>query len=143
MPGWNTSGDLDYGLTFFFWCHFSFFFLSLLERFISAVDYFHAVYPDRDIEFLMAACYIYGTTLSMLANAFLVTKFSTNSRIRFGYLVFIPCLLVVPIIDPFLISGALSVDVAFALTVVCVFVSGIGCGGNLWCFPFLSPRVPS
>ena len=108
------------------------------RRFISAVDYFGSRYPDRDVEFKIAAFYVYSTVFMTLVNSFFVGRISPFVRVRVGYLLFLPPLIIVPVLDPFLHNGSVSPDTGFVITLICMVLTGLGCGCKSLVFPFLT-----
>jgi len=93
------------------------------------VDYFNARYPNRNVEFMMAALYTYPTMICTFLSTLIVARFSLNARIRFGYLFFIPSLIAIPLLDLLLHNELISEDTGYGLTLMMILLVGIGCGG--------------
>ena len=78
----------------------------------------------------MAALYTYPTMVCTFLSALIVARFSLYSRIRFGYIFFLPCLISIPLLDLLLHHNMVSENTGFALTMMVVVLVGIGCGGQ-------------
>ena len=98
--------------------------------FITAMDYFDARYPDRNVEFMMAALYTYPATLCTFLSTLLVARFSLNARIRSGYFCFLPSLILIPLLDLLLQNNLVRENVGYGLTLAVIVLVGIGCGGQ-------------
>eukprot|EP00053_Salpingoeca_punica_P007655 m.69707 g.69707 ORF g.69707 m.69707 type:complete len:540 (+) comp14265_c2_seq1:97-1716(+) len=99
------------------------------NSFITAVDFFTQRYPGKKPEFVLSMVYMYVTAAMMAVNVFLgVGRFHLITRIRFGYAVFCLSLAAIPISESMVVSGTITRDSAFVVTVLSVALTGLGSG---------------
>lgn len=99
-------------------------FLLPWNAFITAVDYFHYLYPDQSINRIFSVVY-YSFSLVFLLIIFYFRKFNAYVRINLGLGLFLLALLVVPLIDLFYIKGRSGLNYGLYVTVGAVGLSGV------------------
>ncbi|XP_021742371.1 equilibrative nucleotide transporter 1-like [Chenopodium quinoa] len=95
------------------------------NAFITAVDYFNYLYPDRSIDRIFAVVYQSVSLLCLLLIVFCFRKFHAYVRINIGLGLFLIALLVVPLMDWFYIRGQSGLYDGFYVTIGVVGLSGV------------------
>ncbi|KNA05382.1 hypothetical protein SOVF_190860 [Spinacia oleracea] len=100
-------------------------FLLPWNAFITAVDYFNYLYPDRSVNRIFAVVFQSVSLICLLLIVFVFRKFHAYVRINIGLGLYLVALLVVPLMDWFYIKGRSGVYEGFYVTVVVVGLSGV------------------
>ncbi|KAG9447404.1 hypothetical protein H6P81_013532 [Aristolochia fimbriata] len=96
------------------------------NAFITAVDYFHHLYPGVDVNRVFAVVYMVGTLLCLLLIIGWVSKyFSAAVRINLGLALFVASLLVVPVMDLAYIRGTQGLYSGYCVTVAAVALTAV------------------
>lgn len=100
-------------------------FLLPWNGFITAVDYFDYLYPDRSVDRVFAVAYMLVGLFSLLFIIFAARKSDAYVRINMGLGLFVVALLVVPIMDVVYIKGRSGLYDGFYVTVAALGLSGL------------------
>ncbi|CAO2829245.1 unnamed protein product [Amaranthus hypochondriacus] len=100
-------------------------FLLPWNAFITAVDYFDYLYPDRSVDRIFSVVYMLVALFSLLIIIFLPRKSDAFVRINVGLGLFVVSLLIVPLMDVFYIKGRIGVYDGFYVTVGALGLSGL------------------
>eukprot|EP00118_Oscarella_pearsei_P015927 m.148023 g.148023 ORF g.148023 m.148023 type:complete len:482 (+) comp38488_c0_seq4:23-1468(+) len=101
-------------------------FLFPYNSYISAIDYFEAVYPDEKFAFLVTAVYFYVTCPSVFLNTLIIRLISLRLRIRLSYILFLIALVTV-----LAVNWQITVEgtaVTFGLTLFTLALVSFACG---------------
>ena len=104
-------------------------FLLPYNSFITATDYFQAVFPGTTIVFDITLVYILTALIAVLLNNVIIYTFTLNSRIMFGYIISFLVLLFTLTCMVFL--DLFPPDLSYIITLVCVAVVSVGATGKL------------
>ena len=102
-------------------------FLLPYNSFITAVDYFHSVFPGTTIVFDISLIYILTSLIAVLLSNVIIFTFSLTSRIMFGYILslFILTFLLVFIIW----LNTFSQNQSYVMILICVALISLGATG--------------
>ncbi|GLJ31219.1 hypothetical protein SUGI_0625940 [Cryptomeria japonica] len=96
------------------------------NAFITAVDYFSYIYPGKRVDRVFSVGYmVTGLFFLLILLTWARRRFSARVRINLGLLMFLPCLLAVPVMDAAYIKGHRGLDSGYYITVAAVVVCGI------------------
>ena len=98
------------------------------NSFITAVDYFGALYPNSHIDRLFGVCYTWATLCTLTANVAMgLEKHPAGWRIGIGYVMFLVAVIMVPVIGTVAHPGTATTGTLVA-TLGCVVLTGLGDG---------------
>ncbi|KNA05383.1 hypothetical protein SOVF_190870 [Spinacia oleracea] len=117
----NDSYNLAYTIYFILGTGF----LLPWNVFITAVDYFNYLYPDRSVDRIFAVVYQSVSLLCLLLIIFGFRKFRAYVRINVGFGLYLVALVVVPLMDLFYNKGRSGLHDGFYVTVGVVGLSGV------------------
>lgn len=100
-------------------------FLLPWNTFITAVDYFHCLYPDRNVVRIFTVVFQSVSLLCLLLIVSCFRKFHAYIRINLGLGLFVVALLVVPLMDLLYIKGRSGLHYGLYVTVGVVGFSGM------------------
>ncbi|MQL95297.1 hypothetical protein Taro_027965 [Colocasia esculenta] len=102
-------------------------FLLPWNAFITAVDYFSYLYPDAPVDRVFAVAYMLsGLAFLIIMVVWWAHRSGASIRINSGLVLFVICLLVVPILDAAYVKGHRGLYGAYDVTIVAVVLSGVG-----------------
>ncbi|XP_019105960.1 equilibrative nucleotide transporter 1 isoform X2 [Beta vulgaris subsp. vulgaris] len=98
------------------------------NAFITAVDYFHYLYPDRSVDRTFSVVSQLVMLFTVLILIFCFSKSQAHIRINLGLGLFLLSLLVVPFMDVFYIMGRSGLYIGYHVTVGAVGLSAVATG---------------
>ena len=104
-------------------------FLLPYNSLITAVDYFHAVFPGTTIVFDISLIYILTSLIAVLLSNVIIHTFSLNSRIMFGY--FLSCFILLFIMIFIMLPSMFSVEERYVCVLLCVALLSLGTTGTI------------
>ena len=119
-------------------------FLIPYSTYIGAIDYFFYYYKVEfpSLSVVLPVAYFVTTFFATSINLFLVKLVSAHSRITFGYVVFIICLLIVPLLDIGIHNCTIPTSLSFYITVFSLGFVGLGSGIQQSSYYGLSSMLP-
>eukprot|EP01135_Chromosphaera_perkinsii_P009613 Nk52_evm63s1810 gene=Nk52_evmTU63s1810 len=114
------------------------------NTFITAIDYFEKEYPSvGGVDYYFAALNLATNFLATCLAYLFIDKFSTYSRIVFGYFICLVTLSLVPVFQYLLSKGQISHDQGLYLVFVLVSIQGMGTGLQQGSFYGMAAEMPS
>ena len=101
--------------------------------YVAAIDYFFYYYKEEfpSLSAIFPLTYFLAAFFAATLNIVLVKMVCVYSRITFGYVVFIICLLTVPLLDIGIDNCTIPTTVSFYITLLTVGSVGLGAGGMI------------
>lgn len=115
----------DYNLAYIVFFVLGVGFLLPWNSFISAVDYFDALYPHSHVDRVFSLAYMIPCLLLLLALTFYGQRWSSLLRINLGLVIFLAVFIFVPVMDEYWISGHRGTKTTHVLTVGAATVLGL------------------
>ncbi|EEF36986.1 equilibrative nucleotide transporter 1 [Ricinus communis] len=103
-------------------------FLLPWNAYITAVDYFSAIYPGVSVDRIFAVAYMLVGLCCLLVVIFYSRVSDAYIRINVGLLFFVVALLVVPVMDAVYIKGRVGLYAGFDVSVGAIALSGLADG---------------